>query len=115
LLVYLFFRGTEQVATLNHLLEQDRRNRALWIYFAFRAAVPIVAILLSVLGSRFAKWANVGLFAFFGAAFLVTGVWNWSDYHGHVYLLLGPIALMISGVNLLLYRKSKSATPQSSL
>src|SRR5271169_1561609 len=42
----------------------DNRNRALWFQFALRAIVPILGILLEVVGSRFAKWVNVGYFTF---------------------------------------------------
>jgi hypothetical protein len=42
----------------------DNRNRALWFQFALRAIVPILGILLEFVGSRFAKWVNVGYFTF---------------------------------------------------
>jgi hypothetical protein len=115
LLIGLFYRGTEQVATLNHLLEQDSRNKALWMYFSLRASIPVLGIQLAAFSSRFAKWVNVGLLAYFGVAFLVTGIWNWSEYHGHIFLLLGPLALVVAGFNLFLFRRSKSVAPQPSL
>jgi hypothetical protein len=42
----------------------DNRNRVLWFQFALRAIVPILGILLEFVGSRFAKWVNVGYFTF---------------------------------------------------
>jgi hypothetical protein len=44
----------------------DNRNRALWFQFALRAIVPILGILLEFVGSRFARWVNVGYFTFVG-------------------------------------------------
>jgi hypothetical protein len=54
----------------------DNRNRALWFHFALRAIVPILGILLEFVGSRFARWVNVGYFTFvavvlFGMNFFV--------------------------------------------
>ena len=55
---------------------RDKRNRVLWFQFALRAIVPILGILLEFVGSRFAKWVNIGYFTFvvvmlFGMNFFV--------------------------------------------
>jgi lipopolysaccharide export LptBFGC system permease protein LptF len=114
LLIYFFYNGTEQMATLNHLLEQDNRNRTLWLYFALRITAPVAAVLLAFLGSSFAKWVNAGVFTYFGVGFLLIGILNWSDYHGHIYLFLGPVALIIASINLFLFRRPRPAETEAS-
>jgi hypothetical protein len=52
------------VMTFSRWPGPDNRNRALWFQFALRAIVPILGILLEFVGSRFAKWVNVGYFTF---------------------------------------------------
>ncbi len=74
LAVYLLYGSTGQVALLNHLLEQDNKNKALWFHFALRATIPILGILLEFLGSRFAKWVNVGYLALVGIVFSAAGI-----------------------------------------
>jgi hypothetical protein len=111
--IYILWGSTRQVALLNHLLEQDNRNKALWFHFALRATIPMLGILLEFLGSRFAKWVNVGYFVFVGVVFSTIGIWAWSDYHARIYLLLGLPALAVAGVSYLLYRRPRS-TPAAS-
>jgi hypothetical protein len=111
--IYLLCGSTQQVTLLNHLLEQDNRNKALWFHFGLKATIPILGILLEFLGSRFAKWVNVGYFVFVGIVFSTISIWAWSDYHGRIYLLLGLPALGVAGVSYLLYRRPRP-TPAAS-
>ena len=109
LAVYLLYGSTGQVALLNHLLEQDNKNKALWFHFALKVTIPILGILLEFLGSRFAKWVNVGYLVFVGTVFSAIGIWTWPDHHGLIYLFLGLLALAFAAVSWLLYRKPPSA------
>ena len=98
-----------QVALLNHLLEQDNKNKALWFHFALKVTIPILGILLEFLGSRFAKCVNVGYLVFEGTVFSAVGIWTWPDHHGLIYLFLGLLALAFAAVSWLLYRRPRSA------
>lgn len=110
--IYLLYSGARQIALLNHLLEQDSRNREVWFYFALRSAIPILGILLEAVGARLAKWLNVGYFTFAGIVLSAIAILNWSDYHGRVYLLFGLPALAAAVVTYLLYRYARdSAIP----
>ena len=106
--VYLLYAGTRQVTLLNHLLEQDFKNRDLWNAFGLRAAVPIVGILLELTSSRFARWVNVGYFLVVGVVFSGVGIFAWPDHHAFVYLLLGLLALGVSIANYYWYRRRRS-------
>jgi hypothetical protein len=107
--VYLLYGGTEQVALLNHLLEQDNKNKALWFHFALRVTIPILGILLEFFGSRFAKWVNVGYLVFVRTLFFAVGICTWPDHHGLIYLFVGLLALAFGSVSWLLYRRPRSA------
>ncbi len=106
--IYFMYGSFQQVALLNHLLEQDNRNKALWFHFALKATTPILGILLELLGSRFAKWVNVGYFLIVGIVFSTISILAWSDYHGRIYLLIGLAALVVAGVDCLFYRRTRS-------
>ncbi len=108
--VYLMYRSAQQLALLDHLLEQDHQNRGVWLHFALRVTIPILGILLELLGSRLAKWVNVGYFAFAGVVLSAIAILNWSDYHGRVHLLFGLPALAASLVTYLLYRHPRKTT-----
>ncbi len=111
--IYLMYTGARQVAILNQLLEQDERNKRVWLYFSLRITIPILGILLELLSSRLAKWVNVGYFAFAGVVLSAIAVLNWSDYHGRIYLLFGLPALAVSVVTYFLYRPSRPTTAPS--
>jgi hypothetical protein len=111
--IYLLFGGTRQDALLNHLLEQDNRNSRLWFHFALWATIPVLGIVLEFLGSRFAKWLNLGYFVYFGVVFSGMGILNLPDHHGLISLLFGVVALCVTGVSCLLYRRPRS-TPAAS-
>jgi hypothetical protein len=102
LAVHFFYKSTSQVVLLNKLLEQDNGNKAFWIRFALWVTIPILGILLEFLGSRFAKWLNVGYFVFLGAVFSAVGIWNWADRYG--IIVLGLVALAFAGSDWVLYR-----------
>lgn len=104
---YILYAGTRQDVLLNHLLEQENRNKGLWFHFALWAAIPVLGIVLEVCRSRFAKWLNLGYFLYFGVVFSVMGILNLPDHHALVSLLFGLVALSFSGVSYLLYRKPK--------
>jgi hypothetical protein len=106
--IYLLYANNRQDALLNHLLEQDNRNRGLWLHFALWATIPVLGIVLEFLGSRFAKWLNIGYFAYFGAVFSGIGILSWPDHHGLISLLFGVLALGVTGVDYLLYRRPRS-------
>ena len=89
--------------------EQDNKNKALWFHFALKVTIPILGILLEFLGSRFAKWVNVGYLVFVGTVFSAVGIWTWPDHHGLIYLFLGLLALAFAGVSWLLYRRPRLA------
>ncbi len=112
--IYLLYAGTAQVALLNHLLEQDAKNRALWNGFGMRATVPIAGVLLELVGSRFAQWVNVGYFFTVGVMFSGVGIYSWPDHHGFVYLVLGLLALGVSIANYFWYRKLRSLSGNQS-
>ena len=42
--IYFMYGGAQQVALLNHLLEQDSRNKSVWFHFVLSAAIPILGI-----------------------------------------------------------------------
>jgi hypothetical protein len=107
--IYMMYLGVSQVVLLNDLLEQDNKNKTLWLHFALRIIVPVLGILLEFLGSRFAKWVNVGFFVLVGSASCAISVWAWSDYHGHVLLLIGIAAFAVAIVDYLLYHGTRSA------
>src|SRR5690348_12421190 len=67
--ICVLYVGTHQDALLNRLLEQEIRNRELWLHFALWAAIPVLGIVLEVFHSRFAKWLNLGYFIYFGLVF----------------------------------------------
>jgi|ERR1700675_377782 len=104
LAVHVFYKSTSQVVLLNNLLEQDNKNKAFWIRFALWVTIPILGILLEFLGSRLAKWLNIGYFIFLGSVFSAVGIWNWPDHHGIIYLVLGLVALAFAGSDWVLYR-----------
>ncbi len=112
--IYLLYASTAQVALLNHLLEQDTRNKVLWSGFGLRAAVPVVGLLLELAGSRFARWVNIGYFLTVGVVFSGVGIYSWPDHHGLVYLVLGLLALGISIANYFWYRKPRSLNSKQS-
>src|SRR3954452_9537137 len=94
--IYFMYGVAQQVALLNHLLEQDNRNKSVWFHFALRAGIPILGILLELFGSRLAKWVNIGYFVFVGAIFSAISVGTWPDYHGRVLLLQGLAATVVA-------------------
>ncbi len=106
--IYLMYGGAQQVALLNHLLEQDSRNKSVWFHFVLRAAIPILGIVLELLGSRLAKWVNIGYFVFVGAICSAISIWAWSDYHGRILLLQGLAALVVACADYFLYRRTRS-------
>jgi predicted membrane channel-forming protein YqfA (hemolysin III family) len=106
--VYLLYAGTRQVALLNHLLEQDTKNRDIWSAFGLRAAVPIIGILLELAGSRFARCVNVGYFFVVGVVFSCVGIFTWPDHHGLVYLALGLLALGVGISNYFWFRERRN-------
>lgn len=107
--VYFFYSGASQVALLNHLLEQDAKNKQLWLYFGLRISIPVLGAILEALGSRAAKFVNIGFFLLIGALFTSTGLLNWSVFEGHLYLFFGLCALTIALVSFFLYRRPKIA------
>jgi hypothetical protein len=111
--IYLLYTSTRQSVLLNHLLEQDNRNKELWFHFALWAAIPVIGIVFEFFGSRFAKWLNLGYFAYFGVVFSGIGVLNLPDHHAFVSLLFGMLALSVTAVSFLLYRRPRS-TPAAS-
>ena len=104
--VYVLYASTRQDMLLNHLLEQENRNKGLWFHFALWAAIPVLGILLEVYRSRFAKWLNLGYFVYFGIVFSGLGILNLPDHHARISLFFGIVALGFSCVSYLLYRKS---------
>jgi hypothetical protein len=91
----------------------DNRNRALWFQFALRAIVPILGILLEFVGSRFAKWVNVGYFTFvvvvvFRMDFFVGSRFN---IHRHFINRLWVFPLAAAGVTYFLYSSWWLAPP----
>jgi uncharacterized membrane protein HdeD (DUF308 family) len=104
--IYVQYANTRQHALLNHLLEQDSQNRALWFHFALWAAIPALGIVLEVFHSRFAKWINLGYFTYFGVLFSVMGILNLPDEHAFISLLYGIMALIFGIVSYLLYCKA---------
>ncbi len=111
--IYLLYAGTRQDVLLNHLLEQDNRNRGLWFHFALWAAIPVLGVVFEFFGSRFAKWLNLGYFVYFGVVFSGMGILNLPDHHAFISLLFGILALGVTGVSYLLYRRPHS-TPAAS-
>ena len=111
--IYLMYGSAQQVALLNHLLEQDSRNKSVWFHFILRAGIPILGIALELLGSRLAKWMNIGYFVFVGAIFSVISIWAWSDYHGRTLLLQGLAALVVACADYFLYRSTRSTLTPS--
>jgi hypothetical protein len=109
--IYFLYESYLEVTILNHLLELDNRNKAVWFQFALWATIPIAGILLEFLGSRFAKWMNVGCFVAVGLFFSAIGILNWSDSHGRLILAEGLAMLAVGGVDCLLYRSKRSALP----
>jgi hypothetical protein len=107
LAIYVQFVNARQHAMLNGLLEQENQNRELWLHFALWAAIPALGIVLEVFHSRFAKWINLGYFAYFGAVFSATGVFSLPDHHATIALFYGVVALTFLVVSYLLYRKPK--------
>jgi len=105
--VYVLYAGTRQDVLLNHLLEQENRNKGLWFHFALWAAIPVLGIVLEVCRSRFAKWLNLGYFVYFGVVFSGIGILGLPDHHAFISLFFGIAALSFSGVSYLLYRKPK--------
>lgn len=108
--IYVQFLGVRQVVVLNTLLDQQGRNKALWIHFSLWAAIPLLGIVLEVLRSRFAKWLNLSYFAYLAIVFSTGGVLTLPDHHAFVSLFFGAIAVSFFAVSYLLYRKPK-ATP----
>lgn len=106
--VFFMYRNTQPVADLNRLLEQANSNRVLWFHFVLWASIPVLGILLEFLGSRFAKWVNLGFFLLVGLLSSYVGIWNWSDYVGRTYLFLALPAFVVAGVNLFLYRRPRT-------
>jgi hypothetical protein len=76
--VYVLYAGTRQDVLLNHLLEQENRNKGLWFHFALWAAIPVLGIVLEVCRSRFSKWLNLGYFLYFGVVFSGMGILNFA-------------------------------------
>ena len=105
--IYVLYAGTRQDVLLNRLLEQESRNRELWFHFALWAAIPFLGIVLEAFHSRFAKWLNLGYFAYFGLVFSAMGVLNLPNHHALVSLVFGMVALSFLGVSYFLYRKPK--------
>jgi hypothetical protein len=87
--VYLLYRSFSQIALLNSLLEQESRNKTRWFGFSLRAFIPAIGILLELLGSRFAKWVNIGYFFFAGVVLSAVGMLARPDHHAWIYLFLG--------------------------
>jgi hypothetical protein len=69
---------------------------------------PILGVLLEFFNSRFAKWVNVSYFALVGGIYSAISIWAWSDYHGHILLLFGIVALAVANVDYFLYRRTRS-------
>jgi hypothetical protein len=110
LAICILYGGVSQVVHLNHLLEQDSKNEAVWFHFALRAIVPALGVLLEFFDSRFAKWVNVGYFVFVGCVSSAISIWAWSDYHGHMLLPVGIAALAVAIVDYLLYRRARTTS-----
>jgi hypothetical protein len=105
--IYVQYADARQRALLNHLLEQDSQNRTLWFHFALWAAIPALGIALEVFHSRYAKWINLGYFAYFGVVFSAMGVLSLPDQHAVIALFYGVVALSFFVVSYFLYRKPK--------
>ena len=112
--IYLLYLAVRQLALLNHLLEQDSRNKTLWLHFALRVTIPFLGILFEFLNSWIAKWLNVGYFLFVGIIYCAAGVRNWPDHHALIALVWGVAALAVAGLSWLLYRRPHS-TPAAPL
>lgn len=79
-----------------------------WLEFLLKATIPCVGIFLDLLGSKFAKWVNVGYFTVLGLFYFEEAVRYWSDsFHG-VLLLIGLGLLMLAGLTALTYRLTNS-------
>jgi hypothetical protein len=88
-------------------------NREHWLEFLLKAAVPAVGIALDLVGSRFAKWVNVGYFTLLGLFYCAETVRWWSDpFHG-VLLISGLGLLIVAGLTELIYRVTKNSRPSN--
>ena len=105
--IYVQYANIRQHAMLNSLLEQESQNRGLWLNFALWAAIPALGIVLEVFHSRFAKWLNLGYFAYFGLVFSAMGVLSLPDHHAVIALFYGVLALSVFVVSYFLYRNPK--------
>jgi hypothetical protein len=111
--IYFLYASSRQDALLNHLLEQDNRNSGVWFHFGLWAAFPVVGIVLETFRSRFAKWLNLGYFAYFGVLFSGIGILNLPDHHAVISLLFEILASTSFVVSYFLYRKPKQTTAAS--
>jgi hypothetical protein len=91
---------------------QDNRNRALWFQFALRAIVPILGIVLEFIGSRLAKWVNVGYFTY--VAVVLFGMNFFVGSHFYIHRLFNRswiFPLAAAGVTYFLYSSWWVAPP----
>jgi hypothetical protein len=81
-------------------------SRNNYMGFSMKAALPVVGIALEFVGSKFARWVNVGYLAASGLFFCEEAIRWWSDpYHG-VLLLVGIGLLTMAGLTEIVYRIS---------
>jgi hypothetical protein len=55
--------------------------------FVLRISIPALGIMLELFGARFAKWVNVGYLTLAGILLCLVAAFNWSDFHGRLYLV----------------------------
>jgi hypothetical protein len=76
----------------------------LWASFLVKAAVPASGVILEILGSKYAKWVNVGFWALAGLYYCAGAAYYLSDAYFGVLLIMGVGLLIHAGINFLLYR-----------
>jgi len=82
----------------------------LWFEFVLEVILPIVGIVLEVANWKFARWVNVGTFAFGGCFWLAEAIWWRSDGFFGVLLIIALGFLTVAGITEIVYRKTHNFT-----
>jgi hypothetical protein len=75
-----------------------------WAWFLVKAIIPASGTVLELVGSKLAKWINVGFWTLAGLYYSVGAVYYHADPFFGVLLIMGVGLLVLGGINYLLYR-----------
>ena len=105
LAIYLTVHGSSDVRAVKAYLQTGAPSGGPSLGEYLRGAIPALGILLELVGSRTARYVNVGYFAFVAIVLGAAAAYTWSDYQSRTYLLVFCVpAVVVTLMNVWVYR-----------